>query len=91
MAEVAQACVSVHNFDLFPDDNIAEYWKERKYCGKGRLPVNDQERNMIDLEPVREISHASAAFVGVSYNYYFVATIDQFLGERSQPSECCEH
>lgn len=39
---------------------------------------------MVDLEPIREISHASAAFVGVSDYYYFVAAIDQFLREFQQ-------
>lgn len=53
MAEAAQALVAVNNFNLFPDDYIAEYRKEREDRGHCRLPIYDKKGYMVHLETIR--------------------------------------
>ena len=79
MAETAQAGVSVHNLNLFPDDNVSEHGKEGKDRGHGRLSVYNEEGHMVDLEAIGEIPHSGSSFVCMGNYDDFVATIDEFL------------
>jgi hypothetical protein len=42
----------MHYLYLFSEDDVSEDGKERKHSGHGRLPVDDQKGDMIDLEAV---------------------------------------
>jgi len=69
--------VTVHNFDLLSDHNVAEYWKEGengRHCG---LAIDDEERDMVHLESIREVSDATTAFVGMRYDDYLMASINE--------------
>jgi hypothetical protein len=83
MAKAAETRVSVDNIDLLPYYYIPEYWKEREDRGKGGLPVDDEEWDMVDFKSIREIADAGAAFIRVCNYYTFVTAIYQFLFERS--------
>lgn len=76
-AEAAETGMAVDDFDLLPDDNVAEYWEEREDCRERRLAIDDEEGNMIDLQPISQVSDASSASVGVGNDDDFVATVDQ--------------
>jgi len=79
MAQTTQTSVAVDDFDLLSDDDIAEDWKEGEDSWKGCLAINDEKRNMIDFETIGEISDSSTAFICVSYDDDFVATVDEIL------------
>jgi hypothetical protein len=75
------------NIDLLSDNNITEDWKERKDGGKCRFSVDNEERNMIDFQPVCKISNTGAAFICVGYYNTFVAPINQLLSSVGVVSE----
>jgi hypothetical protein len=52
MTEAAETCVSMDDFNLFTDDDVPEDGKEGEDSWKGRLPVDDEERDMIDFQSV---------------------------------------
>lgn len=81
MAQAAQTCVAMNNFNLLSYDNVAEDWEEREDCRKGCRSVDDQKRYVIDLESICEVSNTSASFVCVCNNYNFVSAIDE-LGRK---------
>jgi hypothetical protein len=69
----------MHDLNLFSNDDVAEYGekgKEGRHCG---FAVNDEERNMVDLKAICEVSHAGPAFVGMSDDNDLVAAVDEFL------------
>jgi hypothetical protein len=49
VTKVAQASMSMHNLDLFSNDNVPEDGEERKDCRKGSLEVYDEKGYMIHL------------------------------------------
>ena len=61
--------------------NVAEYREEGEDGGEGRLAIDDEEGDVVDLEAIGEVADACAAFVGVGYDYDLVAAIDEFGGE----------
>lgn len=68
----------MHNFNFFPQYEISKYGKEGKYSGKRRLSIDDEERNVIDLQTVGEIADSCATFVGVGDYDNFMAPVDEF-------------
>lgn len=79
VAEATHAGVAMDNFNLLTYDDIAKNGEEGEDRWEGRFTVNDEEGDMIDLETVCEVAHSSPAFVGVSYDNYFVTAVDEFL------------
>lgn len=71
--------MAMDDLNLFPDDNIPKDGKERKDGGECGLAVDNEERDMIDLEAIREVAHSGPALVRMSDDHYFVSTIDQLL------------
>jgi hypothetical protein len=61
--------------NLFSYDDIPKDWKEGEDCWEGCFEIYDKEGNMVDFESIGEIAHTSSAFVGMSYDDYFVAPI----------------
>ena len=68
----------MHDFNLLSQDNIPENRKERKDSREGSFPIDNEERYMIDLETICEISNTGAPFIGVGDDDDFMATIDEF-------------
>jgi len=69
--------VTVHNFDLLSDHNVTEYWKEGengRHCG---LAIDDEEWDMVHLESIGEVSDATTTFVGMRYDDYLMASINE--------------
>jgi hypothetical protein len=71
--------MAMDNIDVFSNDDISEYREKREDCRKRRLPIDDEERDVIDLEAVGEVAHAIAGFAGMGYDYYFVAAVPELL------------
>ena len=77
MTETAQARMSVHDLYLFPQDDVPKNRKERKDRGEGAFPVDDEERYMVDLEAVGQVTHPGPPFVGVGDDDDLVAAVDE--------------
>ena len=77
MAEAAEACMAVYDFNLLSNDNVAEDWEEGEDSRECRGAINDEKRDVVDFEPIREVSHASSAFVCVCDDNDLVPTVDQ--------------
>lgn len=69
--------MSMYNLDLLSNDDIPEDGEEREDGGKGGCAVNDEKRDMVDLEAIREISHAGSPIICMRYNYDFVSSVDE--------------
>jgi len=67
------------DFNLLSNDNVAEYGKEREDRWEGSFPVNDEEGDMVDFQPIGKVSYTSSSFVGVGDYYYFMPSVDKFL------------
>ena len=81
MAQVTQTSMAVNDLHLFPQAYIPEDGEEGINGREGRGSVNDEERHVVDLEPVGEIPVALAVVVGVGYDDDFVAAVDELGGK----------
>jgi len=81
VAETAQTSMSMYNFNLLADDNVAEHREEGKDRWESCLAVHDQKRNMVDLEAIRTISDSLPAFVCVRDYDHLMSSVDEFRGE----------
>lgn len=81
MAQTAQTGVSMHNLDAFANDNVPEDGEEGEDGRKGRFSIDDEERNVVDLESIRQVSNTCPASVGVCNDDDFVTAIDEFTGQ----------
>lgn len=79
--EATETRMAMDNFDLLPNDNVAEYGEEGEDGREGGLAIDNEERNVIDLESIGEVSDSCSALVCMSDDNDFVSAIDQFLGE----------
>jgi hypothetical protein len=82
-AKAAQASMPMYDLNLLSNNYVAEYRKEGEDGWHRRLAVDNQKRDMVDLESICEVSHSSAAFVGVGNDDDFVAAIYEFLEDIS--------
>lgn len=48
----------VHNLDSLSDDDVSENRKEGEDCGHSSLAIDGEERHVIDLEAICEISYS---------------------------------
>ena len=71
--------MSVYYFGALADHDVAKDWEEREDGWKRGLSVDDQKRDVVDLEAICEVSHTSPTSVGMSDNNHLVATINEFL------------
>lgn len=81
-AEAAETRMTVDDFNLFPNDDVAEDREEREDRRKCCLAVDDEKGDMVDLEPICEVAHTGSALVRVRDDDHFVAAIDQFLRDH---------
>ena len=80
--------MTVYNLDLLADEDLAEDRERAEDGGKGGATVHDPVWKVVDFQAIGEIADSSArrVVVGVGYNYYTVAAIDEFLEEQDMVS-----
>jgi hypothetical protein len=81
MAETAQACMSMHDFNLLSNDNVSEDGEEGEDSWEGGGAVDDEEGDVVDLEAIREVSHSRSPLVCMRDDDDLVAPVDEFRGE----------
>lgn len=79
MAEAAETGMTVYYLYVLSYNNVPKDWEEREDGREGGFAVDDEEGNMVDLQPVRKVPHSGTAFVGMSDDNDFVPAIDEFL------------
>ena len=80
MAQAAKTSMSMDNLNALANYDIAEDGKEGEDGGKGRLAVDDEKGNVVDLEAVGQVAYALSAGIGVCDDYDFMSAVDEFLG-----------
>ncbi|KAK5139890.1 hypothetical protein LTR32_007143 [Rachicladosporium monterosium] len=75
MAQVRETSMTVYNLDLLADEDLAEDRERAEDGGKGGATVHDPVWKVVDFQAI-----------GVGYNYYTVAAIDEFLEEQDMVS-----
>lgn len=81
MTETTQACMAMHDLYTFSKDDVSKHGKEGEDCRKSRFSIQDEKRNMIDFQPVREIVYTSSTLICVCDDYYLVSSVDQLGGK----------
>lgn len=80
MAQITQTPMPMHNIDLLADNNIPKHREKGKHRWEGGLPVDHVEGDMIHLQAVGEVAYSVAPAIGMCYDHYFVAAIDELAG-----------
>jgi hypothetical protein len=75
VAHAAQRRMSMHNLDLLAQHDLAEYGEEGEYGWHGGFAVDDEEGDVVYLEPVGKVAHPRARVILVCYDYHFMATV----------------
>lgn len=81
MTQTTQTSMPMHNLNLLSQHNIPKYREETEHSWERRSSVYHQERDMVDLQAVCEVSDAGSPFVCVGYDNDFVPTVYEFCGE----------
>lgn len=71
--------MAMDDLDLLTNYDVPKDGKEGEDGRKCGLPVDDEERNVIDFKTIRKISDSSATLICMSDDYDFVPAINQFL------------
>lgn len=71
----------MYNLNLFSQHYIPEYRKEAEHGRECRGTVDDQERDMIDFQAIREVAYACSSLVRVRYDYNFMSTVYKLGGQ----------
>lgn len=71
--------MAMDDLDPFSEDNGPEDGEEGENGWKGGFAVDDEEWDMVDLQPIRQVSYSRPALVSVRDDDDFVATVDEFL------------
>lgn len=77
--EAAETRMAMNNLNLLSNDNVAEDGEEGEDGGEGSFAVDNEERNMIDLQSIGEVSDSGTSFVCMGNNNDFVSPVDEFL------------
>ena len=85
VAETTQTLVAMHNLNLLANYNVAKHGEEGEHRRHGRLAVDYEEGDVVDLEAIGKVTHAGAAFVGMGDYDDLVAAVYKFLYVRQQP------
>lgn len=73
--------MAMYNFYFLPDYNVSKHWEEREDGWEAGLAVDDEEWDMVDFEPVCEISYSCPTLVCMRNDYYFVSAIDELASK----------
>jgi hypothetical protein len=84
MAKTAEAGMPVYNLDSLAYDDVAEYREEGEDGGEGGLAVDDEERHIVDLQAIGEVSHTCSPGIRMGDDYDLVSSINEFLGSGCQ-------
>lgn len=79
--QTAHAGMAMHDVDLLPDDNVAEYGEEGEDGRKRRRPVDDKERDVVDLHAVGEVANTLASGIFMCNHNDLVAPVDKLRRE----------
>lgn len=79
LAETAQTRMAVDNLDLLADDDVAEYREEGEDSRHRRFAVNDEERDVVDLQSIGEVAHPGSSLVRMGDDDDFMAAVDELL------------
>jgi hypothetical protein len=79
VAQAAETGVAMDNFDTLADHDIAEDGEEGEDSRKRRLPVDDQERYVVDFEAIGQVSYTCSAGICMSDDDHLMAAVDEFL------------
>jgi hypothetical protein len=73
--------MAVYNLYLLTDKDLSQDREGAEYSRESGAPVYDPVRQMVDLDAICEISHASTRWrvVGMGNDDHTVAAVDQFL------------
>ena len=71
----------MYNVYLLTQHDVTKHWEEGKDSRKGHRSIYDRKRDVVDLDPIREIAYALAIVVGVSDDDHFMATIYELGGK----------
>lgn len=77
--KATQTCMTVNNINILSNNNVPEYGEEREDGREGRLTVDDEEWDVVDLETVREVTNSGASFVCMRNDNHFVTAVYEFL------------
>lgn len=85
VAKIGKRRMAMYDLDVFPDEDLPQYWEAREDGWECCRAIDDPMRQMIDLDSVREVSDTGARRVVVSVRYddHSVPSIDQFLYTES--------
>ena len=67
------------NVDVLPNHNIAEYREEREDSRERRFAVDDEERDVVDLEPIGKVTNSCPSFVCMCNDNHFMSPVYKFL------------
>jgi hypothetical protein len=77
VAETAQACMAMNNFNLLSNNNVPKIWEEREDGWEGRGAIYDKEGDVVDFETIGEIPNASSAIICMRDDDNLVSAVDQ--------------
>lgn len=81
MAQTTKTGMAMYNLNPLADGDIAKYGEEGEDGWERRLAIDDKEGNVVNLEPVGQVSYACPASVGMCDDNDLVPSIDEFLGQ----------
>lgn len=72
--------MAMDDLDLFTDDDVPEDGEKGEHRRQSRLAINDEERYMVNLKTIGQVSNPSPSFICVCDDNDFVAAVYEFLG-----------
>lgn len=79
VGECRKRRVTVHDLDLLPQEDVAEYWNVAYHRRQDALIVEHFDGQVVHLQSIRHVSHALSVAIRVSYQNYFVPERQQTL------------
>lgn len=71
--------MSMDDLYTLSDDYVSEDGEKGEDGRKGSLAINDEERYVVDLEAIGQVSDSSATLVGVGNDYNFMSAVYELL------------
>lgn len=75
----AERRMAVHDFDLFPDQDVPQQWNVTDHGRQNDLVVEHLDGNVVNLEAVGHVADALPVAVRVRHDDHFVAPGQQTL------------
>lgn len=81
MAHATEAGMSMNNLNLLPQDYVAKDGEKGKDGWECRFSIDDEERYVINFEPIGQVPYSCSPFVRMSDDDDLVTSIDQLGGK----------